>query len=200
MDRAVMNRIFDPFFTTKEVGKGTGLGLSVVHGAVAAHQGLIRVESAPGEGSTFEIFLPCQNLELEEAELDETAPLPVGNGRRVLVVDDEPMLASLGRQLLEGMGFLVESYTASREALDRVSGNPGDFDLIMTDQTMPGITGLELARRVREITPDLPVLLTTGYSEILTGKRLEQAGVRQVLTKPFNRRDLGRAIAEVLGA
>ena len=196
MDQKVMDRIFDPFFTTKEVGKGTGLGLSVVHGTVSSHGGGIWVESESGVGTTFEILLPCadpREVVVEEQE----GPPPPGSGQRILVVDDEPMLASLAEQILRGLGYEVERFTESEEALARILGDSREIDALVTDQTMPHLTGLELARKARDVRPDLPILLTTGYSENLSPERLEGAGVNQVLLKPHSRGDLGWAVADL---
>ncbi len=197
MDEATLNRIFEPFFTTKEVGRGTGLGLSVVHGAVKAHGGAIAVESRPGEGTLFEILLPCTAQEGVEP-LDGEAEPPLGNGKRVLLVDDEPDLVSLTGQMLRSLGYEVVAFNRSVEALEFLKAGTGEIDGIISDQTMPEITGLELARRAREMRPGLPILLVTGYSEALSPERVEDAGVSRTLMKPYTRRALGLALGNIL--
>jgi signal transduction histidine kinase/ActR/RegA family two-component response regulator len=190
-------KIFEPYYTTKPAGEGTGLGLAVVHGIVRAHGGWLRVESEQGRGSTFRIYLPQASEEAAEETL-ALHTLPTGS-ERVLLVDDEAALVELGRQTLERLGYQVEAFTDSREALATLEERPADFDLVITDQTMPGITGLELAAEARRIRPGLPVLLCTGFSRVVDEASTRRAGVREVLMKPLVARDLAQAVRRALG-
>ena len=197
----VIDRIFEPFFTTKEVGKGTGLGLAACHGVVRDHGGDIAVRSRVGEGSTFRVFLPVAGEDAAEGEegADADSPCPCGSGERVLVVDDEATVADLMAQVLAGAGYEVETAGDGAEALDRVREEPGRFDVLITDQTMPRLTGLALAREVRRIRPDLGVILCTGYSKAVTPDSVAAVGIRQVLMKPISPASLARAVADVIG-
>ncbi len=159
MDKATLERIFDPYFTTKEVGVGTGLGLSVAHGIVKSHEGEINVESAPGRGTTVVITLPC--VESAVAAEPVAEPTTAGGGR-ILMVDDEKPILLLGRRWLEGLGYTVEPLTGGGDALAVLRENPGSFDLLITDQSMPGMQGFELIREARSLRPDLAVVLSSG--------------------------------------
>ena len=162
MDQATLSRIFEPFFTTKVAGEGTGLGLSVVHGIMQSHDGAITVYSEPHVGTTFRLYFPAHLIEGPAAE-NQTAATPSGSGERVLFVDDEAPLARLGKAILEGLNYSVDARTDVMEALELIRTEPGRFDLVIADQTMPSMTGIDLARHIRLIRPDLPVILTTGY-------------------------------------
>ncbi|MGE5240260.1 MAG: PAS domain S-box protein, partial [Bacteroidota bacterium] len=187
----VVERMFEPFFTTKEVGKGSGMGLSTVHGIVHEHGGHVIVETAPGAGATFRVLLkPMSRAEgangVEEAEpAGDTAELRRLNGR-VLLVDDEPAVSEFMAELLESWGLDVVVKRNGVEAEALVADDPGRFDLVVTDQTMPKMTGLELARRLAQIRPELPVVLYTGYSERLTEELTRSAGIRALVTKPID--------------
>lgn len=196
MDAATVARIFEPFFTTKAPGEGTGLGLSVVHGIVQSHDGGIFVYSQPGEGTRFRIYLPEHGGEaMVEAEaLDE---LPRGRGERVLYVEDEPQLALMGRQMLVRLGYTPEVRERPLEALALLRAQPAAFELLVTDLTMPEMTGLELARRARKIRPGLPVVLMSGYASTLSLEKLEGLGVGELLTKPHSLAAFARAIEKV---
>jgi signal transduction histidine kinase/CheY-like chemotaxis protein len=197
MDSDTKNRIFEPFFTTKDVGEGTGLGLAVVHGIVQSMNGTISVESAPGQGSTFHVLLPV--VEDSTAALNNSvisAAIPSGS-EKILLVDDELDLVKLGNQLLSNLGYQVTTSTDSLEALKVFTENP-DFDLVITDQTMPGLTGLELAKKILALRSDIPVLLCTGYSQEVTDEKIREIGVRDVLMKPISVGDVGRIIRKVL--
>ncbi len=193
----IINKIFDPFFTTKPQSKGTGLGLSMVHGIVGSMNGGIRVTSNPGEGTLFEIFLP-------EAEDEPRPENPVedsvisGSGH-VLLVDDEADMVSIGEQMLSELGYTVEGVYDSREALKRFKDAPRKYDLLITDQTMPHMTGDRLSRAIHKIRPDLPVVLCTGYSSALDNISPAEAGIRGILHKPFSMAELSRIISRVLG-
>ena len=197
MDAATMARIFEPFFTTKPVGEGTGLGLAAVHGIMQSHDGVVAVESQPGAGTTFRLYFPAHADETERASATE-GEIPRGQGERILYLDDEPPLARLGQKILERLGYAVEVHTLPGQALQALRTNPGGFRLMITDQMMPGMTGTELVQRVRLIRPDLPVILTTGYTATLTAEVIESLGINQLLPKPLSIESLGVAVARVL--
>ncbi len=202
MDRETVARIFEPYFTTKGVGAGTGLGLAVVHGIVHDYKGRIEVESAPGMGSTFTVRIPAVITHPENAA-DHSAGAGDGNvaraGRgRILFVDDEEALCSLGKRLLERQGYTVTTATDSREALEVVRRQP-DFDLVITDQTMPGLTGMELAREILGINSLLPVIMCTGHSDVVSEDDALAAGVKRYVFKPFENKEFLLAVREVIG-
>jgi signal transduction histidine kinase/ActR/RegA family two-component response regulator len=196
MTREVMACIFDPFFTTKERGRGTGMGLSVVHGIVQGHGGAVRVDSQPGEGSTFEVYFP--RLEREaEPEPDSFSSMPTGR-ERILLVDDEKALTDLGERMLGQLGYEVTARTSSTEALELFRDKPDRFDLVITDMTMPGMTGVELSMEVLRIRPDIPVILCTGFSERITEEQAKQKGIRAFMMKPFAMREVAETVRRVL--
>ncbi|HSB71652.1 MAG TPA: ATP-binding protein [Candidatus Methylomirabilis sp.] len=192
----VRERIFEPFFTTKGPGEGTGMGLAVVHGIVAGHRGAISVDTAPERGTKFEIYLPrCDAAEAVDAPAEE----PLHGGReRILIVDDEPFLARLWREMLQRLGYQVTGFTDSFEALETFRATPESFDLVMTDQTMPQLTGETLARECLRIRPDIPIILCTGFSHTMTEEKARALGIRAYLMKPLSRRELGLAVRCVL--
>jgi len=194
----ILERIFEPFFTTKGPGEGTGMGLSVAHGIVKSHGGAITAYSEPGQGSTFRVYLPVLEAGQEAQRLPESEPLP-GGSERILLVDDEPALAELGRQLLERLGYRVTSLASSQEALETFKADPQGFDLLITDQTMPRMTGAELAGKILAIRPDIPVILCTGFSAQISDEKAQEIGIRRLLMKPLDARQTARAIREVLG-
>jgi CheY-like chemotaxis protein len=196
MDRPTLDRIFEPFFTTKPPGEGTGLGLSVVHGIVTSHGGAITVDSTLGVGTTFVVYLPAATSE-PPAEVTAVRPDIRGN-ERLLVIDDDPVIARVTQRLLERLGYRVTAQTASQDALALVQASPDQFDLILTDQTMPGLTGVQLADAVRRLRPDLPLILTSGLAEAPTPEQRHALGVREFLTKPVDVRELGEAVRRVL--
>ncbi len=197
MPPEVMDKIFEPYFTTKEIGRGTGLGLSVVHGIVRSHGGAVTCSSTPGQGTTFEVFLPEVESGGTGGERVRKEPYQKGT-ERILFVDDEPTLVSLAEKMLRKMGYQVYPKTDSREALAAFRDNPDVFDLVITDMTMPGIPGDMLARRLMEIRGDIPVILCTGYSERISEEKVRQMGVSAFVQKPFEMRDLARTIRTVL--
>ncbi|HSB81499.1 MAG TPA: PAS domain S-box protein [Candidatus Methylomirabilis sp.] len=204
MEPKVRDRIFEPFFTTKGPGEGTGMGLAVVHGIVAGHGGKIAVDTAPGRGTKFEIYLPrcdvVQALETspeEQARGGTDAPAP-GQGERILIVDDEPYLAILWRVMLERLGYRVTGCSNSLEALEIFRAAPNSFDLVLTDQTMPHMTGAVLVKEVLRIRPETPIILCTGFSHAMTEEKARALGIRAFLLKPISRRDLSLAIRCVL--
>jgi len=201
MEKAVMERIFDPFYTTKGRGKGTGLGLSVVHGIVKSHGGTLTVESEPGTGSVFEVFLP--RIFCVEKPLATPVDLPARGGReRILLVDDEGDLVFAGKKMLERLGYQVVAGTDSREMLKLFRAEPESFDLVITDQTMPHLTGEMLAREMLALRADLPIILCSGMGASgNSGVSLERAravGIRELVTKPFEREEMTRVIRRLL--
>ncbi|MBW1863350.1 MAG: response regulator [Deltaproteobacteria bacterium] len=196
MDQSTLERIFDPYFTTKEKGVGTGMGLAVVHGIVKSHDGAITVSSEQGRGTTFNVLFPRVQKDIEhEAEAFE--PLPSGN-ERILFVDDEKALADLGKQMLGRLGYKVFTRTSSIEALEAFRADPHKFDLIITDMTMPNMTGDVLAEEIMAIRPDIPIMLCTGFSERITKENAKKIGIREFAMKPLIMGNLARTIRKVL--
>jgi PAS domain S-box-containing protein len=193
MDEATRKRIFDPFFTTKEVGQGTGLGLSMVHGILQAHQGTITVESTEGQGTTFSLYLPV--AEVDEPAADVT-PLPAtrGGGELVAIVDDEDLVRSFAQISLERAGYRVVSFDRAQTCLDEIKGHIGDFAVLLTDQTMPGMNGMELAAEIRTIAPTLPVIIMSGYYSRIAPEMLQQMGHVSLISKPFTNEELAHAV------
>jgi signal transduction histidine kinase/CheY-like chemotaxis protein len=196
MDAATVERIFDPYFTTKEAGKGTGMGLAVAHGIVKSHGGVINVHSEPGKGTTFQVLLPSIDG-VAKSEAEELKPLPRGE-ERILFVDDEATLVDLGKQMLEHLGYKVEGKTSSIEALETFRAHPDDFDLILTDKTMPNLTGFDLGKECKKIRPDIPIILCTGFSESTLLLKAGSMGISEIIMKPLLMRDLAGAIRKVL--
>jgi len=197
MNKDVMNRIFDPFFTTKEKGKGTGMGLSVVHGIVKRMSGEIQVYSEPGKGTEFQVYLPVVGNVSEKQEPEADEPLP-GGSERLLLVDDETVIIAMEKQALERLGYQVTSRISSIEALEAFRANPEKFDLVITDMSMPNMSGDKLASELIKIRPDIPILLCTGFSETMTDEKIKSLGLRGILMKPMMMKDLARKIREVL--
>lgn len=199
MGEATQKRIFEPFFTTKAPGEGTGLGLSVVHGIVRDHEGVITVESAPGQGTTFVIYLPAADPVEDRAELG-LAETPRGHGERILFVDDEPALCEIAEQMLTRLGYRPEVFIHSEEAWRALAREPYAWDLVLTDLTMPLLTGVELAGRIHQLRPALPIILASGYSGMLSAETIEELGIREVAQKPLNFEELARVVHRVLQA
>ena len=196
IDPTIMDRIFDPYYTTKEVGKGTGMGLSVVHGIVKRHGGGIRVESDLGKGTIFEIYFPA--LEKTAEKEKEPGGEIRGGSEKVLFVDDEESMVNLNRQRLERLGYDVKSTTKPLEALEWFKADPDQFDVILTDMTMPQMTGDRLTAEVMKIRPDMPVIICTGYSERMSAKKAETLGVRKYIEKPIELQQLASSLREIL--
>jgi CheY-like chemotaxis protein len=196
MPQSVIDRIFDPYFTTKEKGKGTGLGLAVVHGIVKSHQGAIQVSSVPGEGSSFEIYLPASTVH-DTPETPIASPLPTGD-ERILLVDDEAEIVAIEQQMLERLGYKVKAYANSVEALNHFQENAEAYDLVITDLTMPGLTGDRLTKRLLKVRPNLPIILCTGFSEMMNEQKAEDLGITKFLMKPVSMVDFAMAVRQVL--
>jgi len=197
MNETTLSRIFDPFFTTKGPGEGTGLGLAVVHGIMQNHDGVVTVYSRPGKGTCFTLYFPAQaaDLELEVSSRPET---PRGSGQRILVVDDEPMLAAMTKTTLERLGYAAEAFTSPEDALQAVLATPDKYALVLTDLSMPGMSGTDLAREVLRRNPQHRIVLTTGYNASLTPERVRGLGIRELVLKPLTVHALGQAMQRAL--
>jgi CheY-like chemotaxis protein/two-component sensor histidine kinase len=197
IDAKTMERIFDPYFTTKEVGKGSGLGLAVINGIVKRHEGAITVQSVPGKGTTFSIYFPRLDSR-PEATMQVEDP-PQRGSERILLVDDEPALMEMATSILERLGYKVTGQTDSVTALEVFRSSPDEFDLVITDYTMPNLTGMDLAKEVRRIRPDIRIMLCTGFSEKITPDHMKELGVG-LLMKPYGMREISEAIRKTLDA
>jgi PAS domain S-box-containing protein len=196
IEREVLKRIFDPYYTTKEEGKGTGLGLAVVHGIIKEHCGDIRVSSESGKGSVFHVYLPLIEIKDKEKEM---APEPVQMGsERILLVDDEETIVHMAKRMLEWLGYQVTSRTSSIEALEAFRAQPSKFDLVITDMTMPNMSGEILAEELKKIRSDIPVILCSGFSERVSKEGTVTLGIEGFLMKPIVMSDLAKTIREVL--
>lgn len=195
----VLEHIFDPYFTTREVGKGSGLGLAVVHGIVQSLGGDIKVESKPGQGTTFDIYIPAIEKPVRSAVPADKgrAALPLGN-ERILVVDDETMIVNGLKKRLQGLGYIVEAIADPLKAIEMFSKSPHRFDLMITDMAMPGMTGEVLTTKVKQIRADFPVILCTGFSERIDDKTAEEIGAAKRLFKPIDREELARSVRDAL--
>jgi PAS domain S-box-containing protein len=197
MSRAVRERIFEPYYTTKAKGEGTGLGLSLVHGIVTGLAGVINVYSEPGLGTTFKVYLPLIAGEIDsQPELKNE--IPPGGDEAILVVDDEEVITNLERKLLEGLGYRVAVFADSEEALQAFRADPEGFDLILTDMTMPRLNGDELAREILRIRPGMPIILCTGFSEVIDAEKSKGMGIREFMLKPIEKNELARAVRRAL--
>ncbi len=197
MEQEIVDRIFEPFFTTRSQGKGTGLGLSVVHGIVKELGGMIELKSQAGKGTTFSIYIPCTDM--DAAGPPREAP-PTEKGRyRIVLIDDEEAILTTTGAILTQLGHKVTTFANGLDALEAVKEDPHDFDLVITDHSMPKITGLEIARSLRENGIDIPVILTSGYLAHTMGDEIRDVGVSEVLTKPITTQQLTETIGRVLG-
>jgi signal transduction histidine kinase/CheY-like chemotaxis protein len=197
MSKEVLDRVFDPFFTTKAKGEGTGLGLSVSHGIVASHGGAMTVSSEPGMGSAFSVYLPKYREDRAQGPEDADGLVP-GGSERVLLVDDEETVVDMGGEVLTGLGYQVIARTSSRDALALVRMDPSRFDLVITDQAMPELTGIELAKEMLSIRADMPIILCTGFSNVVDADVARQAGIRAFAMKPLTKKEIAKTIREVL--
>jgi len=194
----IIEKIFDPFFTTKAKGKGTGLGLSTVHGIVAEMGGTIKVYSEPGKGTEFRVFFPEEDNSFKEESVHNPMSTIPGGNERILLVDDEEAIINLERTILERLGYKVTSLTNSIEALEMFRTAPREFDLVISDISMPSLNGDRLASELINIRPDIPILLCTGFSEIIIGKTAEDLGVRGFLMKPVFMDELANTIRNIM--
>ncbi len=197
MSPDVLERVFDPFFTTKPRGEGTGLGLSVVYGIATSHGGAITVSSEQGKGSSFTVYLPKHREDRARDSAGADGAIPRGH-ERVLFIDDEEDIAALGDRMLTGLGYRVTSRTSSREALSLFRLNPSAFDVIVTDQTMPELTGLELAKEILALRPDMPIIMCTGFSHVVDAGMAKAAGIRAFTMKPLIKKEIAQMIRGVL--
>jgi CheY-like chemotaxis protein len=192
----IMPMIFEPFFTTKQVGIGTGLGLAVVRGIVTSHNGAITVESQAGEGTTFTVYLP-QALDYQLPQVPEQEMAPNGAGK-VLFVDDDDAPLRVGKRMLKHLGYDTLATKSSVKALELFKQSPGEYSAVITDLTMPSMSGLELAEAITRIRSDIPILLCTGFDPMLDAERIRAIGIRECIGKPYGLKELGNALARVL--
>ncbi|MCI5121099.1 MAG: response regulator, partial [Candidatus Electrothrix sp. AUS4] len=194
----IIDKIFDPYFTTKNKGKGTGLGLSIIHGVISDYGGAITVESQVGKGATFHVFLPVTETG-EDAlpEIHDQRDVIHGT-ERILFVDDEELLITMGKDMLSRLGYHVTVQQSSQEALETFRKQPDNFDLVITDQTMPDMTGFEMAKNMLQIRPDLPVILCTGYSTLVDEQIAKAHGIKGFLLKPVSRKIIAQAIRQIM--
>lgn len=201
MSKEVTQRIFDPFFTTKEETKGSGLGLSVVMGIVESHDGQVTVESEEGKGTRFYTYLPVYNKKSKKESLRiEKQQSLSGGGERILLVDDEIFLVDMISDTLTSAGYQVTAATDSGKALNIFVNSPKEFDLVITDLSMQGADGTELAKEIKSIRPDIPIILATGFSEIITDKNKHEFGISALIMKPYTLNEIGEIIKEVLSS
>ncbi|UCH94329.1 MAG: PAS domain S-box protein [Candidatus Aminicenantes bacterium] len=192
----VMNRIFEPYFTTKAKGEGTGMGLALAHGIIKSHGGEITVYSEPGKGTVFHIYFPVTEIEkISEVEVKEEIQ---GGNEHILFVDDEETLVELAQQMLESLGYTVTARTSAIEALEAFSSAPHRFALVITDQIMPNLTGLQLSGKLRQIRSDIPIILCTGFSESVKEETIKTHRINAFVLKPLLKKDIARAIRTIL--
>jgi len=197
MPPELLDRIFEPYYTTKKQGEGTGLGLAVVHGIVESHGGTITVESEPGGGTVFQVYLPVI-ADTTGHEIPEPEQIPTGR-ERILLVDDEEFIVKMAKEMLERLGYQVVACTGSMEAAALFRATPNEFDLVISDMTMTGMSGAELAKNLKKLRPDIPFILCTGFSEPVTEQTLTEIGIGALLMKPVRRNIIAGTIREVLG-
>jgi nitrogen-specific signal transduction histidine kinase/CheY-like chemotaxis protein len=196
MDADTLSRIFEPYFTTKEKGKGTGLGLAVVHGIVKSHGGIIQAQSELGIGTRFIIYLPRV---YQKAQPKSAPPKPPKKGsEHITIIDDEPAILKIAEQLLAHLGYHISTFEDPLEAMDRIAAQQLQPDVVVTDLTMPGITGDQLAPKLKQIQPELPVILCTGYRESITLEKARELGIHSLLMKPFTMNSLTEAVKQAL--
>jgi PAS domain S-box-containing protein len=196
IDAENLKRIFDPYFTTKKVGEGSGMGLAVVHGIVKSHFGNIAVRSTEGKGTTFHVLLPCTE-DRPDKETHVSAKIPRGNDR-ILLVDDEKAMVDAIKLMLERLGYQVAARTSSIEALEAFRANSDKYDLVITDYTMPNMTGIELTKKLLRLRPDIPIILCTGFSEQINEEKAKEKGIRAFLMKPIVMHEMANSIRKAL--
>lgn len=192
----IRDRVFDPFFTTKKQGEGTGLGLSVVHGVVASHEGSVAIYSEPGRGTSFMIYFPTVENEAVKA-MGKNGPMPCGK-ESILFVDDEPDFINISKRMLSRLGYQVQGATSARQALDIFKSRDREFDIVITDLTMPHMTGIEFSRELIQIRPDIPIILSTGVTGALDHEEIKKTGIRGYIIKPFVVREIAETLRRVL--
>lgn len=196
MDEGTVARIFDPFFTTKSQGKGTGMGLAVVHGIVQNHGGDILVESETGKGSCFHLFFPAWEEQVEEEE-GRTINRPIGR-ENIMLVDDDQLLLKVQSRILARRGYNVTTFPNGQEALEGFRETPHSYDLVITDQSMPKLTGIELASALVDLREDLPIIITTGFSDVITPDKIASRGIKALLRKPVDGEELTNTVRKIL--
>ena len=196
MDKSIVGRIFEPFFTTKKMGDGTGMGLSVVHGIVKGLKGTIMIESEPGKGSAFKVFFPSINGNTKPVE--KYAEGLYSGDERIMIVDDESAIVEVTKEMLESLGYRVDAFSDSLEALSCFKKNTGGIDLVITDQTMPSMTGEQLSKMIKQIRPSIPIVMLTGYSEEMTEEKALEMGIEAYIMKPFAKKDLALSVRQFL--
>jgi CheY-like chemotaxis protein len=197
MAETVAQRVFEPYYTTKRPGEGTGLGLALVHGIVTSHGGVITVDSRPGEGAEFRVYLPAVEEEVSDP-VDTDDSVLAGGQESILLVDDEAALADIGKQTLESLGYRVTACSSPTEALDFFQEAPARFDLVMTDMTMPHMTGVELSQAIMRIRSDVPVVLCTGFSELVGEEEARAMKIRGFVMKPIRKSEMAVTVRRVL--
>ncbi|MDX2472738.1 MAG: response regulator [Candidatus Krumholzibacteria bacterium] len=196
VDKQIIDKIFEPYFTTKRVGRGTGMGLSIIHGIMEQYGGAVTVKSDPGMGSTFQVYFPVAQAEAPRVPAD-SREVPRGT-ERILLVDDEELLCEMGQDILERLGYRVTKMCNSLEALELFRNERDQFDLVITDQTMPDLTGAELSHQLLKIRPEIPIILCTGYSNQVDEQSAKAIGIKEFTNKPFTNRVLGTLVRKVL--
>ncbi len=197
MERSLLDKIFDPYFTTKPLGQGTGMGLAVVHGIVKSHEGLITVYSEPGKGTSFLIYLPQLLDQPVEHPKESNEEIPMGT-ERILLVDDEALVARMEAMLLESLGYTVTTETDPMRALQLFTTNPKEYDLILTDMTMPKMNGATLTQKILALRPDMPIILCTGFSELVNETKARSLGVKAFAMKPLVRKSIAEIVRKAL--
>jgi len=197
IEKAILDKIFEPYFTTKGVGKGTGLGLSVVQGIAKTHKGDILIDSTPGKGTKVCVYLPIMERTAENKGIEDTETL-LGGTEKILLIDDETPIIRVEQHMLEKQGYQVTSRMSSLEALTIFKADPTAFDLILTDMTMPNMTGIQLAEKLISIRPDIPIILCTGYNEKITEEKAKSIGIKRFLMKPVDKSEMARMVRKVL--
>ncbi|MBU1194107.1 MAG: cache domain-containing protein [Proteobacteria bacterium] len=198
MDKETLLRAFDPYFTTKEIGKGTGLGLSTVDGIVKKHNGFIKIHSDVGKGTVFQVYFPVIEHEDLPESLEKNEELFLTGTERILLVDDEPDILNTYKAILNHQGYEVTTFTSSKSALDRFAQNPDEFDLVITDMTMPDLTGDKLSQKILKLRSDIPIIICTGHHETFTREKAIEIGIKKYIVKPVSLMEFSKAVRDLL--